>query len=189
MKEEIWKDIKGYEGLYQVSSFGRVKSLERFIDFKNKYGGGHMVHKPERLLKPKINKDGYLVVGLSKNGNIKYMLVSRLVAKTFLPNPRKLPEVNHKDEDKQNNRINNLEWCTRAYNNTYGILSKEGRRQSTKYRMKKIFQCTLDGKLLKIYNGIRIAEEETGIKNQSICRCCKGKQNTAGGFIWRYADE
>ena len=102
---EIWKNIAGYEGLYEVSSFGRVRSL-RFGKTK--------------ILKPGKNKKGYLRVSLCKNGKQKTFFVHRLVAQAFLENPQNLPQINHKDENKQNNRLENLEWCSCDYNNNYG---------------------------------------------------------------------
>lgn len=116
---EEWKSIPGYEGLYEISSYGRVKSLE--ISYVRK--DGRMYHKPEIILKPNY-VSGYLRVGMYKNKTFKYYLIHRLVAQAFLPNPDNLPEVNHLDEDKSNNRVENLEWCDRSYNMNYGTLQQ-----------------------------------------------------------------
>lgn len=105
--EEVWKDIKGYEGKYQVSNLGRIKSLS----YRNT--------GISKILVPKINK-GYYEIGLYLNGIRKMFFVHRLVALTFIPNPNNLPQINHIDEDKTNNCVDNLEWCTQAYNNIYG---------------------------------------------------------------------
>ena len=122
---EEWKSIPGYEGLYEVSSYGRVKSLEISYIRKN----GIMYHKPEIILSPKTNGIGYFIVCLYKNKTHKYCLIHRLVALTFLPNPDNLPCVNHKDEDKSNNRVDNLEWCTEKYNSNYkGVLKRRSQR-------------------------------------------------------------
>lgn len=110
--EEIWKDIIGYEGLYQVSSLGRVRSLDRY-DSRNCFWEG-------RILKLYTRKGGYLFVQLHLNGKGKNYLVHRLVAIAFIPNPDNLPEVNHLDEDKTNNRVENLEFCDRKYNINFG---------------------------------------------------------------------
>ena len=108
---EEWRAVPGYEGLYEVSSYGRVKSLKRY---KSNNGGIPLIK--ERILKPYNDKKGYLNVRL-RNKNFK---VHRLVAQAFIPNPNNLPQVNHKNEDKSDNRVDNLEWCTAKYNNTYG---------------------------------------------------------------------
>ena len=117
---EEWRSIPGYEGLYEVSSYGRVKSLE--ISYVRK--DGRMYHKPEIILSPKNNGKGYLRVGMYKNKTFKYYLIHRLVAQAFIPNPYNLPEVNHIDEDKTNNRADNLEFCDRSYNMNYGTLQQ-----------------------------------------------------------------
>ena len=109
--EEIWKDVKGYEGVYRVSSFGRVRSLDRVSSIGRKLKG--------KVLKQKVTK-GYNMVSLSKDGNPKGKTVSRLVAKTFIPNPENKPEVNHIDENKQNNHVDNLEWVTAKENANHG---------------------------------------------------------------------
>lgn len=111
-KEEIWRDIEGYEGLYQVSNLGRVKSLDR-IDRLGR-------RKPGVILSYILHNYGYLLVNLYKEGKRKLFLVHRLVAHTFIPNPEGLPEINHKDEDKTNNLVDNLEYCDRKYNINYG---------------------------------------------------------------------
>lgn len=122
---EEWKSIPGYEGLYEVSSYGRVKSLEISYIKRN----GIRDHKPEIILTPKNNGTGYFTVCLYKNKTHKYYLIHRLVALTFLPNPDNLPIINHKDEDKSNNCVENLEWCSHRYNSNYnGVLKKRSQR-------------------------------------------------------------
>lgn len=115
MIEEIWKDIDGLEGCYQISNFGRVKSLARY-DYSTRY-------IKEKIMKPSKDKDGYLIIGLQcarKHKKQKTYRIHQMVAKAFIPNPFNLPEINHKDEDKTNNHVDNLEWCTTKYNLTYG---------------------------------------------------------------------
>ena len=112
---EEWRPIEGYEGLYEVSSYGRVRSLDRYV----KNGCSYRLHKGKVLSLLK-GEYGYLQVNLHCNGKMYKKYVHRLVAETFLPNPDNLPEVNHKDEDKSNNRVDNLEWCNRKYNLSYG---------------------------------------------------------------------
>lgn len=112
MTEEIWRPVVGYEGLYEVSSYGRVRSLDRY-DSRNQFREG-------KILKNRDNGNGYLLCGLSKNGIVKNKYIHRLVAEAFIERPDGLYEVNHKDENKKNNIVDNLEWCDRKYNNNYG---------------------------------------------------------------------
>ena len=112
---EIWKDIKGYEGFYQISNMGRVRSVDRIRNSKH-----HGLSKIKgRMLIPLI-QDGYYLATLCKNGEMKHFRIHRLVAEAFIPNPDNLPFINHIDENKSNNKVDNLEWCTRSYNNNYG---------------------------------------------------------------------
>ena len=114
--EEIWKDIEGYTGIYQVSNLGRVRSLDRDVVGKN----GVTQHYKAGFKTQRQDKDGYLRVSLSKRGKSKGFGVHRLVAQAFIPNPDNLPQVNHRDENPSNNKADNLEWCTQSYNNAYG---------------------------------------------------------------------
>lgn len=114
--KEIWKDIKGYEGLYQVSNFGRIKSLER-VAKSNKFGGVRTIK--EAILHPTDNGNGYKIVGLRKAGRRKNCYIHRLVALAFIPNPNNLKYINHIDYDRENNKVSNLEWCTQKENVNY----------------------------------------------------------------------
>ena len=122
----VWKDIKGYEGIYQISNFGEVIRL-RSYDSRN-----HL--RNSKILKQRTTSDGYLQLGLHKNGKETKYLVHRLVAEAFLPNPDNLTEVNHIDENKQNNCISNLEWCTHKYNTNYGTCQE---RRLTAWKQKR----------------------------------------------------
>lgn len=167
--EEIWKDIEGYEGLYQVSNLGNVKSLKR---------KGRL---EERLLSQVKDKDGYLAVQLYKLGEGKRTSVHRLVANAFLPNPDNLPQVNHKDETPSHNNVDNLEWCTQKYNNIYGT-----RIQRITDKLKKtVYQYTLDNQLVKVWKSVMECERN-GYSHRHISKCCLGKSNTHKGYIWRY---
>ena len=115
--EEIWKPVIGYEGLYEVSNLGRVRSVDRLVKYSN---GQIHLHKGRILSPGLVHKLGYLQVALCNNGKIKHKMVYRLVAEAFLPNPDNLPQVNHKDENPFNNCVDNLEWCTIEYNINYG---------------------------------------------------------------------
>ena len=160
--EEQWLDIIGYEG-YQVSNLGRVKSL------------GNYKTRKEKILKQCIDKDGYLQVQLCKNGKIKTFKVHRLVAQAFIPNPDNLPQVNHKDENKENNIVSNLEWCTQQYNSEYSFA-------------KPILQIDKDtNEIIREWASARQVERELGIDDSSIIKCCKGKLKTARGSKWRYS--
>ena len=117
--KEIWKDIKGYESIYQVSNLGRVKSVARKVIKKN-----YVSFKKERILKQQTDRYGYKKVILQRNYQIKTFSIHRLVADTFLENPYNLPQINHKDENKENNCVLNLEYCDSKYNNNYGTRNK-----------------------------------------------------------------
>ena len=117
--KELWKDIEGYEGLYQVSSLGAIRSLDRYRNRPSKSGNMYIQRYKGKVLKQTLN-DGYFTIYLHKDGVNKFYSVHRLVAKAFIPNPNNLPQVNHKDENKQNNCVENLEWCTAKYNVNYG---------------------------------------------------------------------
>lgn len=173
---EIWKDIKDYEGLYQVSNLGRVKSLPRLITQWNRFKN-ITYPVPEKILSPRMINDYYSVT-LSKEGKTKSIRIHRLVAETFIPNPDNLPEVNHKDENKVNNSVSNLEWCDRQYNNTY---NDHNAKINTKKRKSVI--C-IETKI--IYKSITEAETTTKIKH--ISDVCLGHRQTAGGYHWKFKE-
>ena len=165
--KEIWKDIKDYEGHYQVSNLSRVKSI--------KFG-------KERILKPVTNSSGYLSVKLCKDGKVKAFTVHRLVAEAFLPNPHNYSCVNHKDENKQNNNVSNLEWCNCKYNINYGT----GIERRSKKKSKPVLQYTLDGEFVREWESAKQAEKEGGFDNGHIISVCKGKRPHHKGYIWKY---
>lgn len=173
MKGEIWKPVRNYEGLYEVSNLGRVKSLNYKRTGK------------ERILKAGKSGNGYLQVNLYKDGNREQPLVHRLVATAFLDNADNLPEVNHKDEDKTNNCVENLEYCSRLYNMNYGT----GSKRSAEKRSKPVFSVDKKSGLIMWWESAKEAERCTGINNGNIINCCQGRQKSAGGHIWFYADD
>lgn len=174
---EIWKDIKGYEGLYQVSNFGNVKSVDRI----SKHSNGDLTLKG-KLLKSVKNSRGYLQVDLCKNGKIKKILIHRLVAQTFLPNPDNKPHIDHINTITTDNRVINLRWVTQKENiNNPLTIDKKSKNLS-----KPIIQFSKDGKFIKKWDSALDAQRELGIKQSNICSCCKGKNKTTGGYIWRY---
>lgn len=181
---EEWRDIEGYEGFYQVSDFGNVKSLERIWYSTDKKGNKKKCSNKEMILKPANNGNGYLVVNLSYRQKTKMFLVHRLVAKAFIKNPENKAQVNHIDENKSNNNVKNLEWVTPRENLLHGTRSK----RSSVTKCYVIEQYDLEGNFLKEWLGARVIEKELGIKNQHICRCCNGKQRTSGGYKWKYKE-
>ena len=189
MREEEYKDVIGYEGLYQVSNKGNVKSLNYRHTGK------------ERILKLRKNNRGYLQVFLYKEGKAKVYKVHRLVATAFIPNPNNLEQVNHIDEVKTNNIVENLEWCTREYNYHYGTRIRRVAEANT--GNPKLSKALINNpKLSKPVIGINKvsglivefpstheASRQTGISQGNIAQCCKGKLKSAGGFYWMYAEE
>lgn len=179
---EVWKPIKGYEGIYEVSSYGRVRSLARMrIDKK-----GRRKPIPEKMLKMHDRK-GYDSVTLQDMGRKAIMSVHRLVAMAFIPNPDNLPIINHRDENPKNNQVSNLEWCDISYNTRYGT-GIERAKAKHDYKYKSVEQLTMDGKHIATYKGVREAAKATGADASVIIRVCKHKGNseTAGGYRWKY---
>ena len=177
MKNEEWRDVVGYEGLYQVSSMGRVKSLERKVP----KGYGERTVK-ERILKPKTNRYGYLIVGLYAGGKRKMFFVHRLVCQAFHDNPENKLDVNHINENKTDNRACNLEWSTRKENCNHG--TRNVRMAIAKSR--PIAQYTLNGKLLKVWPSAKEVGRQTGFSRRNICKAAKGNYKQAYGFRWKY---
>lgn len=167
----LWKAVDGYEGLYAVSDEGQVISLSRVVN-----NGRGTFHTEPKILTQGTRADNYKFVVLTKDNESKSFSVHRLVAKAFLDNPEKLPEVNHKDENPGNNHVDNLEWCTRQYNIDYS-------------KSKRIAQYTLSGEKAAEYKSIAFAARITGISRRAINNCLTGWSNTAGGYIWRYEEE
>ena len=167
--QDIFRDIPGYEGSYQVSNLGRVRSYAR---------------TKERILKLK-ECFGYLRIGLYKDGKQKLFFVHRLVAICFLENPNNYPFINHKDENPSNNRVDNLEWCTAEYNNNYGTRID----RFSKSNRKPIVQYSKNGSVIKRYDSLKSAAKETGISKCSISSCTKDDLKYAGGFLWAYENQ
>ena len=161
--EEIWRDIKGFEGKYMVSNLGRVKSLNY-----NKTG-------KEKIMKGVPDGYGYFQLSLCKEGKVKNCRINRLVAQAFIPNPDNLPEVNHKDKIRTNNRVDNLEWCTTQYNVEYS-------------KAKAVIGINKVSGLILEFPSANEAKRQTGINQSNIIQCCKGRRNSAGGYYWHYAE-
>lgn len=169
--EEIWKDIEGYKGFYKVSNLGNIKSLPR-----------NGTVNEERIIKPCKNNNGYVKIGLNKEGIIKYKTIHRIVAESFIPNPNNLEQVNHINGNKEDNRVDNLEWCTQSENikHCMNVLGK------MKRKVMKI--DTKTNKIIQTFDSTVEAMKETGIDRTNITRCCNGKLVTAGGYIWKYKE-
>ena len=191
--EEIWKDIEGYEGFYSVSNLGRVYSRRR-----------------ERFLTPIITKMGYQRVHLSVDGNVETRAIHRLVAQAFIPNPENKPTVNHINEVKTDNRVENLEWATNLEQNIHGtrmaraiahtdwkkrsekidyalIASKYDHVESAKKQMRPVLQYDMNGNFIARFPGLSAAARFLGIRAPGICECLKGNRRSCGGYKWKYA--
>lgn len=181
--KEIWKEIKHYEGLYEVSNLGRVRSLDRRV-LNPKTGVMQLYHG--KILAQSDNGRGYLIVSLWKDGKGKSEYVHRLVALTFLPNPYMLPQVNHIDEVKSNNELSNLEWCNSGYNNSYGTKTQ---RQSETFlnngsRCNRVNQYTIYGEYIATYRSMREAERVNSLGNGTISAYFRLNQKQCGGYKW-----
>lgn len=210
---EIWKDIKGYEGRYQVSNLGNVKSLKRIIT--NSLGRKHTIN--ERILSPGKDKDGYLQVNLHLNRKTKMVKIHRIVALTFIDNPNNMPIINHKDENKQNNKASNLEWCDYKYNVNYGncpqkrslsMKGKVGMRGENNPMYGRVGKLNpMYGRIgekhpsfikviclnnLKVFNSIKEASDYANVP--SIHSCLEGKSRYCGKLdgvklVWETYDK
>ena len=180
MISEIWKDVKDYEGLYQVSNLGNVRSI-----------------KSNKVLVLSSSPSGYKFINLRKNSTGKNFRVHRLVAEAFIPNINKLPFINHKDENPENNNVENLEWCTASYNINYGDRNnkvakkvsiwrkKKGVEYSPRKR-KKVAQYTLDDKFVREFRSINEAGRETKSSIGTIYNCCVDKSKSCNGYKWKF---
>ena len=174
-KKEVWRDIPEYEG-YQVSNLGRVKSLERIDALGRKV--------EEKILKPQMLNNGYYLTGLYKNSIQKFYYVHRLVWEAFNGSIPEGLQVNHINEIKTDNRLENLNLMTHKENMNYGSRTE----RSAKKLSKVVLQFTLDNILVKEYPSTKQVERELGFNQGNICSCCNGKLKTAYGFIWRYKE-
>ena len=172
--KEIWKDIKGYEGLYQISDLGNKKSFPR-----------NGTIKQERILKQTIDNNGYLVVGLYKNNKLKKVCVHWLVANAFIPKRKEHEVINHIDGNKLNNKLSNLERCTQSHN------VKESYRLGLEKPVneKIVMQYDLKGNFIKEWKSGSEASRQLNIGQANISACCRGLRKQVNGFVWKFKEE
>ncbi len=186
MKKEIWKSVVGYEGLYEISNYGRCRRISYPIDTAAKVAQFGLPH----YLKPSYSEDGYVRYALSVNGKTKLIPAHRLVLLSFgVPNPENKPMVNHIDNNPSNNYIDNLEWCTHTENMAHMI--KQGRKVTYRGKdhieSKEVHQFDKEMNLIAIYGSSGEASRKTGFLSGHIREACRGKLKTYKGFIWKYA--
>ena len=187
---EEFKDIKGYEGIYQISNYGRVKNIRKYNAISNQY------YKREKILKCLINKGNYLKVGLIKDKIKKCCLIHRLVATHFIDNNENNKEINHIDTNKHNNRIDNLEWCSRSENMKHAFKNNLCNKQMNHLKdiinsnKKKVLQYSLNDILIKEWESVAQIEKELGYSHSVIGKCCLNKPHclSAYGYIWKYKE-
>ena len=175
---EIWKELEGYEGDYEVSNMGQVRSITKeFECFSRRGNHTHKRIRYGRVIKPRLQNNGYCVVWLSRNGKVKACTVHRLIAKTFIENPKNLYCVNHKNGDKTDNRVDNLEWCTSGENlkHAYDKLNRVHRKG------KKIFCVELN----RTFESIKDASEKLKVNQSAIGNVIAGRAKHAGGYSWK----
>lgn len=178
MEKEIWRDIAGYEGLYQVSNLGQVMMLGR----EKRLWHGSITHVASKVISQFVIC-GYKKVKLrAKDGTTKMVSIHRLVANAFIPNPDNLPQVNHKDENKTNNTVSNLEWCTAKYNSNYGT----GIKRCSEAKYKRIAQISLDGSFVKEWNSMKEIVQTLGLSYSRISQACNGITKVSNGYIWKF---
>lgn len=182
---EHWKPVSGYEGRYEVSDFGRVKSLPKTV-----VTVAYTRHTVERILKPSPDGKGYLMVWLYKDDIRHSHKVARLVAEAFIPNPENKPQIDHINTIKTDNRVENLRWVTGKENIHNPITYKknaDSKRGSLNGKARKISQYTMSGDIIRQWNCIADVKRELGFGHSHIIQCCRGYRSNAYGYVWRYA--
>ena len=190
MTDVRWMPISDYEDYYEVSNTGLVRSIDRLV--KNSHS--EYIRKGQ-VLTPSLSNSGYLQVQLSIRQKTKPHYVHRLVAEAFIQNPDNLPQINHKDEDKTNNNVENLEWCSRKYNMNYGTFPQKRKEKALREmnavgKSRRVYQYDYSGSLVNIYPSLHEVERSTGIKQDKISKSCrnKGGHRTCNGYVWSFEE-
>lgn len=189
--KEIWKDIKGYENIYQVSNLGRIKTLDKYVNCL--YGQKRLIK--EKIIKTFKNNNGYFITSLYVNSKSKKFLVHRLVAEAFIPNPDNKPQINHIDGNKENNCVDNLEWVTQSENelhaSKFGLTKRQKEvvaENNKKLKSKRVFQYNLNGTFIKEYESVSSAAKQNNFATGAIANCCRKERTKAYGYIWEYRE-
>lgn len=190
--KETWKWIDGYKNMYQVSSLGHVRSVDRYVYCE--VSPNKLQHLCGKILKQGYNHKGYPIVYLSKDGKQKTITVHRLVAQAFIDNPLKLPQVNHIDGNKTNNQVDNLEWCDNSYNQKHahdnGLFPSYEETVGWGRPAKPVAMLDFNTKeILRIFKTLSSAGREMGINQANIRSVCVGKRNHAGGYAWKFIEK
>lgn len=190
LPKEQWKDIQDFESLYKISNYGRVKSLDRIKKSKRYYKNG--LHYKTKILRQTISNDGYSKMQLyGDDGSFKTVRVHRLVAEAFIPNLYNKPQINHKDGNKQNNCVDNLEWCTNGENGKHAWDNNLRTKHfgSDNRSSRKVAQYTKNNELVKVWDCISDINKDLHYSRSSIINCCRNRQTTLHGYIWKYYEE
>lgn len=178
MKKEVWKTVIGHEG-YEISNYGRLRSKERKVVYKD----GRVGVFKGKIMKPMLTHKGYYKYHLSSNGYRTSKQAHRLVAEMFIPNPENKPQVNHKDGDKLNNYVDNLEWVTNEENHQHKL---ENNLYPTTHIPKQVGKFDLEGKLLETFPSIYAAAKSVEARQWEVSRCVNGQRKTFKGFVWKF---
>ena len=189
---EVWKDVDGFQGVLQVSNLGRVRTLDHYVRHQREQYKKFVKGKIRKLM---IGNSGYYYIMLTYNAKNYHLQVHRMVAKAFIPNEFNKPQVNHKNHNKLDNRVENLEWCTpsenmiHAYKNNLIPLNKIGHSGKSNPSARAVDAYTKDGEFIGHFDTMKDASKELGVAMSGVCNCCTGYSKTCHGMIFRYSDK